>query len=199
MLLANQIVGFLNQPYLQKRSDERVWFFAYWNKFIKIKSWFGIFLDWYSQKWGELWTYFTPCSSVFIVNFEKVNTAWAQEGIHGLTDFLHVDTNSRKLKVTSMIFGVLEVKIGCGVLKFNSKTCCIPKMILMKWADFFSCWWWWNSVWLDWCSYSACLIFGIPFSCTCFVRIYSSVNTFRWWSPFRAFPFVILLVKIGIY
>ena len=75
---------------------------------------------------------FTPCSSVFIVNFEKVNTAWAQEGIHGLTDFLHVDTNSRKLKVTSMIFGVREVKIGCGVLKFNSKTCCIPRMIMMK-------------------------------------------------------------------
>ena len=24
----------------------------------------------------QLWTYFTPCSSVFIVNFEKVNADW---------------------------------------------------------------------------------------------------------------------------
>ena len=29
-----------------------------------------------------LWTYFTPCPSVFIVNFEQVNTGWLEIGVN---------------------------------------------------------------------------------------------------------------------
>ena len=29
----------------------------------------------------HLWTYFTPCSSVSIVNFEQVNAAWVAEQV----------------------------------------------------------------------------------------------------------------------
>ena len=74
--------------------DEIVWFFACWYKFMKIKSLLKIF--------GVAWL---KISVATLVTWLK-NRLYFNNELMEWTDFLHVDANSGKLKVTSMIIGI---------------------------------------------------------------------------------------------
>ena len=79
----------------------------------------------------------------------------SQEWTDGITDILHVDTDSQKLKADQKIFGWAWSRNGCeqsghGILKLN---------VSQKWTDrinwFFACWYkfrkaesWFNNSWV---------------------------------------------------
>ena len=62
------------------------------------------------QSW--LWTYFAPCSSVFIVNFDQINTGW-EAIIHSI-------------QITSIL---LAVDVSPPVLHFITASCTNPMKI----------------------------------------------------------------------
>ena len=76
-----------------EQNDESAWFFTCWYKFMEIKIWLeniGVGIVKYGC--GH-----SVHGTLTLVVF--------QEGINGITDILHADTNSERLQVTLMIFG----------------------------------------------------------------------------------------------
>ena len=66
---------------------------------------------------------------------EVLKLTVSEEWADGKTDFLHVDTDSQKLKAHQNIFWVVMVKIGCGQSGHGTLTLTLSQ----KWTDGINC------------------------------------------------------------
>ena len=87
----------------------------------------------------QLWTYFTPCTSVSIVNFEQVNAGWVEEtnskieNIAVVSDFrvfskngnprVSENTKAQRRKVPAVLENMLIISIIVVILTVCSFEC----------------------------------------------------------------------------
>ena len=65
----------------------------------------------------QLWTYFTPCSSVSIVKFEQVNAGWEDRSETLVTSSFEL--KSLAFFITSEDFSSVTAKNGCLLNTYN--------------------------------------------------------------------------------
>ena len=85
------------------------------------------------------WTYFTSCSSIFIVNFEHVNAGWV------IIRLFFQKKNKKK----TLFISVVGLNRLCGII--------IDRLL----RSLFHCQYWWNFKWL-FDSFQALMIEWIP-------------------------------------
>ena len=81
----------------------------------------------------QLWTFFTPCSSVSIVNFEHVIAGWFKAAWdNSLINKIKIYTKSEGLGVVSYI-GLHDWTLALGGIQHGDKTGILSLTVVMHW------------------------------------------------------------------